>query len=70
VRPTTLFYILGTLFSYFVVTKIVVVLLYKNINSFHFKPLFFGLINIYFMVYYFKGVVKHYIKKMEIQITI
>ena len=45
----------------------VVVLLYKNINSFYFKLLFFGSVNIYFMVYYFKGVVKYYIKQMEIQ---
>ena len=45
-------------------------LLYKNRNSFHFKHLFFGLINNYFMVYYFKVVVRHYVKQMEIQITI
>ena len=32
--------------------------------------LFLGLINNYFMVYFFKEVVKHNIKKMEIQFSI
>jgi len=45
-------------------------LLYKNGNSFLFIHLFFGLSNNYFMVYFFKGVVRHYIKQMKIQITI
>ena len=44
------------------------VLLYKNRISFLFKPLFFGLSINYFMVYFFKEVVKYNIKQMEIQI--
>ena len=43
-------------------------LLYKNGNSFLFTHLFFGLINNYFKVYFFKEVVKYNIKQMEIQI--
>ena len=46
------------------------VLLYKNRISFLFKLLFFGLSINYFMVYFFKEVVKHNIKQLEIQITV
>jgi len=45
-------------------------LLYKNRICFLFKPLFPGLSINYFMVYFFKEVVKHNIKQLEIQITV
>ena len=46
------------------------VLLYKNRISFLFKLLFFGLSINYFMVYFFKGVVRLYIEQTRFQITI
>ena len=64
-----LLYILG-IYLDILYNNIGVVLFYTNGNSFLFKHLSFGLNNNYFMVCFFKGVFRHYIKQMKIQITI
>ena len=71
-RPTTFFfiYILGIYLAILYNKNKCSFVIQKNGNGFLFKHLFFGLSNNYFMVYFFKEVVKYNIKQMEIQITI